>query len=261
METFARSFPLDDIQILKRAKGGDGRTVEAYAAVFDVPKEIHDRNGDYIEKIHRTAFNRTLSQGPTRALYLYNHGLSVVTGRSEPMYGVPLGSPKDVRADGRGLRTVAQLNRSPLADATLAAIENGDVKGYSFRGNAYRSDPQQLPRTREGDPLPTVTRMELSLADFGPTPSPYYEEAEILALRSAGVLLSEIDEVTRAELLRLLLGATSPFAGNPAPTPPPTPAPGPEDSAPRHSTREQDLARQRELKRWAELRRMEMAVR
>src|SRR5690349_1314009 len=36
--TFTRSYPLDDIRI---RSGGDGRTVEAYAAVFDTPSEIH----------------------------------------------------------------------------------------------------------------------------------------------------------------------------------------------------------------------------
>lgn len=260
-EPFARSFALDDIQILDRAKGGDGRTVEAYAAVFNVPKEIHDRNGDYMETIHPTAFNRTLSQGAaTRSLYLYNHGLSVVDGRSEPMYGVPLGSPIDVQADGRGLRTKARLNRSALADATLEAIKAGDVKGYSFRGNAYRSEPAKTPRARPGQALPKVTRMELSLSDFGPTPTPYYEEAEIFAVRSVPVLLSDIiglSDDDRAELLRALLATRS--SGDPATPPAPDPGPGPED-AHRPSGRDRDLARARQLALWAEVSRMRMAV-
>jgi HK97 family phage prohead protease len=262
-EPFARSFALDDIQILDRAKGGDGRTVEAYAAVFNVATEVHDQHGDYMEKIHPTAFNRTLANGAvSRSLYLYNHGRSVVDGKPDSLAQVPIGSPLSVQADGKGLRTVARLNRSALADATLEAVKAGDIKGYSFRGNAYRSDPEKLPRVRRGEALPTVTRMELSLSDFGPTPTPYYEEAEIVAVRSAQVILSTIDgldESERAELFRMLLAATQPPADS-APTATPIQGPGPDDARQR-SARDKDLARQRELAQWAELRRMEMAVR
>lgn len=259
-ERFARSFPLDDIQVLDRAKGGDGRTIEAYAAVFDVPTEIHDQNGDYMEVIHRTAFNRTLANGAaTRSLYLYNHGRNVIDGRPDSLAQVPIGSPQSVQADGRGLRTVARLNRSALADATLEAVKAGDIKGYSFRGNAYKSDPAKAPRTRQGEALPTVTRMELSLADFGPTPSPYYVDAEILTVRSASMVLSTInglDESERVELFRMLLASTQSAA--PDVTATPEPGPGPADSR-QHSDRSFDLARQRQLALWAEVSRMEMA--
>jgi HK97 family phage prohead protease len=265
-EHFARSFALDDIQILDRAKGGDGRTVEAYAAVFNTPKEIHDANGDYMETIHPTAFNRTLKAGAvSRALYLYNHGRSVIDGRPDSLAQVPIGSPVSITADGRGLRTVARLNRSALADATLAAVDAGDIKGYSFRGNAYVSNPAKTPRVRPGDALPTVTRMELSLGDFGPTPTPYYEEAEILAVRSAGVVLSMVnglDESERAELFRMMLAATSLGTGDSDAIATGILPPGTQDTAPSGpSQREQDIARQRQLALWAEVSRMEMATR
>jgi HK97 family phage prohead protease len=261
-EPFARSFALDDIQVLSRAKGGDGRTVEAYAAVFNVPTEVHDQHGDYMEKIHPTAFNRTLANGAvSRSLYMFNHGMRVTDGRPDSLAQVPIGSPLSVQADGKGLRTVARLNTSDLAEATLAAVKNGDIKGYSFRGNAYKSDPEQMPRVRRGEALPDVTRMELSLLDFGPAPNPYYVGAEILAVRSAPVLLSTInglDESERAELFRMLLAATQ-LSADPEAIATPTPGPGSADP-PAHSDRTKDLARQREFAQWAELRRMEMAV-
>jgi hypothetical protein len=53
---FVRSFPLQDISI----RAGDGRTVDAYATVFDTPAPIHDQDGDYIEVIDRRAFDRIL---------------------------------------------------------------------------------------------------------------------------------------------------------------------------------------------------------
>lgn len=262
-ESFARSFALDDIAVLERAKGGDGRTIEAYAAVFDVPKEIHDRHGDYTEIIDKTAFNRTLSQGAVqRSLYIFNHGLGVTTGQPDSLAQVPIGSPLSVQADGRGLRTVARLNRSALAEATLEAVKAGDIKGYSFRGSAYRSEPAQIPKARRGEALPTVRRMELSLADFGPTPTPYYEEAEVLAVRSMAPLsslLDGLDETVRAELLRALL-ATTRLLGDSEPDATGHRPPGPEDAPTGPSQRDKDIARQREFAQWAELRRMEMAT-
>src|SRR5512139_873746 len=55
-----RSFALEGIQILR---SGDGRTVEAYAAMFDQPYEVRDQFGHYMEVIDRAAFNRTLTNG------------------------------------------------------------------------------------------------------------------------------------------------------------------------------------------------------
>ena len=49
---FDRIWELEDIRIVSRAQGdGSGRLVEAYAAVFNVPAEIHDRYGHYNEVI------------------------------------------------------------------------------------------------------------------------------------------------------------------------------------------------------------------
>ena len=264
MDRFDRAFPLEGIEILSRAKGGDGRTVEAYAAVFDTPAEIHDQHGDYMEVIHRSAFNRTLKGGgAARALVLYNHGRSVVDGKVDSLAQVPLGSPLEITADGRGLRTVTRYNKSALAESVLEAIKNDDIRAQSFRGGIYRSDPAgKVPRSKAGGTLPTVTRMELGLTDYGPTPSPYYEGAKILAVRSVTEVASAIAELSedeRQELIRAL-ATTRESVPEPA-TATSTTEPGTEDPrTPAHSGRSQDLARQRQLALWAELRRMEMAV-
>ena len=55
---FFRTYALEDIHIVRAAQGGDGRTVEAYAAVFNDPAEIHDYEGHYIEVIDPAAFNQ-----------------------------------------------------------------------------------------------------------------------------------------------------------------------------------------------------------
>lgn len=193
MTDYLRSWALDDIVI---RSGGDGRTVEAYAAIFDVPYEVRDQHGHYMEVIDRSAFNRTLKNGgASRVACLYNHGFTI-HGTPDALASVPLGTPLEIRPDGRGLLTVTRYNRSELADATLEAIRNGDIRSQSFRGRIYRSTPAKLPRAvRRGGQLPTVTRHELGLADYGPTPIPVNAGAKILAVRSAVDVLEALDDL------------------------------------------------------------------
>lgn len=205
-EVYQRDWALEDIEILSRAKGGDGRTVDAYAAVFNIEQEVHDKHGDYREKIHPSAFNRTLSHGIQRVGVFYHHGMTL-HGTPSDLGSVPVARPLDITADGRGLRTVSRYNKSALADSVLESIKNGDIRGYSFRGGIYRSDPPSVPRTRRGSALPLMNRLELGLKEYGPTPTPYYEDAAITAVRAADTLASlPADE--RRELIRILSAAT-----------------------------------------------------
>jgi HK97 family phage prohead protease len=201
---FDRAFPLDDIQI---SRSGDGRTVEAYAACFDAPYEVHDQYGHYMEIIDRAAFNRTLSNGAGRnAMCLYNHGMTL-HGTADALSSVPLGTPLEIKADNRGLLTVTRYNRSALADSVLESIRNGDIKSQSFRGRIVRSSPEHLPSRRRSAGLPTITRHELGLTDYGPTPIPVNVGAEILAVRSKQELIHDfaaLDDDDRLELLRTL---------------------------------------------------------
>jgi hypothetical protein len=104
-----------------------------------------------------------------------------------------------------------------------------------------------VPRTRTGDPLPTITRTELGLAEYGPTPTPAYVEAGILAVRSADQLAAELaalDPQERAELLRKL-ASTTPAEDPETPTATPNLGPGGAED-PRviaHSIRQSDIAR------------------
>src|SRR5690606_25512491 len=43
-----------------RSAGGDGRTLEGYAAVFDAPARIRDMKGPFEETIRHGAFTRSL---------------------------------------------------------------------------------------------------------------------------------------------------------------------------------------------------------
>lgn len=229
---YSRSWDLEDCVI--RA-GGDGRTVEAYAAVFDVQTEILDQHGHYYEENDRTAFNRTLSHGIDRVGVFYHHGMTL-HGTPSDLGSVPIGRPVEVRPDKRGLLTVTRYNKSDLADAVLESIRNGDIKGYSFRGRIIRSSPKRPPRVRAGQPLPLWRHLELGLTEYGPTPSPAYMEAGILAVRSAEIA-DRLDE-----LKQLISSPTPPVSGDETATP--TMGPGAEDSPDGHSgrLRQQHLA-------------------
>lgn len=249
--TYQRTYPLDGIEILSRAKGGDGRTVEAYAAVFGVPKEIHDQHGDYVEDIDPSGFNRTINGGAAkRSLVLYNHGFDA-RGKSGGLPTVPIGRPVEIRADRRGLLTVSRYNESEFADTVLASIRNGDITAQSFEGPIYRSDPSRAPgRARPGATLPKVRRLELGLRNYGPTPTPYYEEAEITAVRSAAELAEDfarLDEAGREELIRTLSTTPGWDPATAAILATPSQGPGPEDSRDAHSVRVRQLRLRAEL--------------
>jgi HK97 family phage prohead protease len=188
---FERTFPLEGIEI---TRGGDGRTVTAYAAVFDQDSEITDAHGHYIERIDKGAFTKTLTElKPGKVKVLYNHGYDA-DGRPNMLGSVPIGTPLEIKADGRGLLTVTRYNDSDMADAVLAAIRGGQITGQSFRGMVYQSRKQG-----SSGGLPLITRTELGLREYGPTPSPAYEGAGIMAVRHS------LDDPAFVELVRTIV--------------------------------------------------------
>lgn len=187
-----RSYPLEDIHVVRSGEGGDGRTVEAYAAVFDQEAEIQDFEGHYLESIDRSAFNRAIDHarpdnngGRWRVTVLYNHGMTI-HGTPAERFSVPIGVPVDIRAEARGVLTRTRYNESPLGDEILEAIRSGSVLSQSFTGKIVRSDPS-LRRGSTYQPrngaLPAVRRLELGLREYGPTPFPAYSGAEVVGVR------------------------------------------------------------------------------
>ena len=202
---FVRSYPLQDISI--RA-GGDGRTVDAYAAVFDTPAPIHDADGDYIEVIDRRAFDRILTKiAPTggranwRCGVFYNHGMTLHATPSD-RNSVPIGIPLEIRADEHGLFTRTRYHKGELADQILEAIREGSLSAYSFSGRFDRSSPRPPRGGFRPDPagnLPAVRRTESTLREYGPTPFPAYADAAITGVRSEQIV-EQLERIT--ELLR-----------------------------------------------------------
>lgn len=206
-----RAFALDDIRILDRAQGGDGRTVEAYAAVFNRPAEIMDQDGHYNEQIHPNAFHQTLQQRRGHIFCVYNHARTL-GGTPSDRWSVPLGTPLDMRTDAKGWLTVTRYNPDPDADRILEAIRSGSLKGMSFTGVFLRSDPElhgmwdEYGPNRNGE-LPLVTRLEIAAIEYGPTPIPAYDDAQVIAIRSADADPGrEVIRVLTPDLIRAMAG-------------------------------------------------------
>jgi len=190
---YVRLYELEDIHILRSADGGDGRTVEAYAAVFGQEAEIKDHEGHYIEVIEPTAFSRAIDHAqrarggfPGSVKVLYNHGMTI-NGTPSERFSMPIGVPVDIRAEARGLLTRTRYSETPLADEVLENIRAGSITSQSFTGRIMRSDPQlrRGDRHRPGSDgaLRTVRRTELGLREYGPVLWPAYSGAEILGVR------------------------------------------------------------------------------
>ena len=190
---YFRTYELEDIHIVRSGQGDStGRLVEAYAAVFNSPAEIHDFEGHYIEEIDPAAFNKAVADvsrsraGFGKVKVMFNHGLTI-HGTPSERGSMPIGTPVDIRPEQRGLLTMTRYSETPFADEVLENIRNGSITAQSFTGRIIRSDPQ----LRRGDKhrpdsagnLRTVRRTELGLREYGPTPFEAYSGAEILGVR------------------------------------------------------------------------------
>ena len=209
--TFTRSYPLEDIKV---RSGGDGRTVEAYASVFGTPAEIHDQDGHYHEVIGRSAFDKTIAERGLKFGVFYNHGMTL-HGTPSERHSMPIGTPLEIRTDQRGVLTVTKYNRTQLADEVLESIREGAITGQSFSGRMIQSSSsaRRPYRARNGE-VPTVTRTEIAMREYGPTPMPAYEDAGIVGVRAllhayglGAVDLDELEEQDGIEALRAAVEA------------------------------------------------------
>ena len=189
---------------------GDGRTVEAYATVYGVPTEIHDHEGHYLEEISFGAFKRAINrakpQGSRTAWktqVYFNHARTPLGTPSE-RWQDPIGVTQHIEEDSTGLLTVTRYLSDENGERALTMIREGAVQGQSFTGEIMRSTPElrrgQRRRPGPDGTLQKVTRTELGLREYGPTPSPAYEEAVILGMRS----LDLSDLLARPEQVRAL---------------------------------------------------------
>ena len=191
-----RSFAIDDLVVRSE---GDGRTVEAYAAVFGQPTEIRDQYGHYYESIDRTAFDGVLKRNVKPAVF-FNHGRDIF-GNPSDKWSAPVAVHRSASTDGRGLRVSSWYVNTPAGDEALELMRSGAVDGFSFSGKPNRS--RTIPAAA-GEDLPTVVRQELSLAEYGPAVFRAYDGARVLAMRSATQLVDTLDELNPDQLAELI---------------------------------------------------------
>lgn len=202
---FMRAFAFDDISI--RADG-DGRTVEAYCAAFNVDAEIRDQDGHYIEDLARGSFAKTIQENMGRFGVFYNHARTLY-GTPDGALSVPIGVPLEVREDDRGVFTVTRYLDNPLADSVLDAVKQRAIKGQSFSGRFMKS--QRTPGKKRGD-LMRITRTEVAMREYGPTVFPAYAEAAILGTRNISTFLDALGACQEdQERLRQMLGLATPL--------------------------------------------------
>jgi phage head maturation protease len=187
-----RSYPLEDYHIVRTGEGdSSGRVVEAYMTVFDEEAEIYDGQGRYREAIDRAAFNKRIADlersrnGFAAAKVFYNHGMTI-HGTPSDRYSMPTAVCEGIRADTRGPVTRSRYLDTPLGNEVLEMWRSGAVTAQSFTGAIIRSSPELKPgekyRPRNGQ-LPQVRRLELGLKEYGPTPFPAYQGAELVGVR------------------------------------------------------------------------------
>jgi hypothetical protein len=142
--SYVRSYQLEDVSV-RTAK--TGREVTAYAAVFNVPAEILDQDGHYMEELDPACSTGSISDsapagGRTnwRVGVFYNHGMTL-HGTPSDRHSMPVGVPLEIKPDARGLLTSTMYHRSDFADEIVEGLESGAIPGYSFSGRFLRSTP------------------------------------------------------------------------------------------------------------------------
>ncbi|BAH34683.1 HK97 family phage prohead protease [Rhodococcus erythropolis] len=176
---------------------GDGLTLEGYAAVFDQDTEINSYEGNFIERISKGAFKKTLTE--RTPVMQFDHGRDARTG------SVPIGTFTELREDMRGLWVAGRLHDNPVVEPIRQAIASGAISGMSFRfrviqdvwhdasGKALNSAEAQRLIYEPGSRGPIFrTIKEVALAEAGPVVFPAY------AGTSVGVR-SDNEPITQAE--------------------------------------------------------------
>ncbi len=234
-----RAYMLDDLHV---RSDGDGRTVEAYAAVFNTRAEVVDQDGHYHEILTPTSFAKTISEkAPGGFRVLFNHGRTI-DGTPNALATMPIGVPLDVHADEKGVFTVTRYLDNPLADDALDAIRKGAIRAQSFKGR-YLKSRRTYPDGRSRSALPVITRHETDMLEYGPAVFAVYEDAAILGTRAELFVRALLDTPTDKRLawLEQFEGATTPSEPEPLPVGTPSGAAELVDEPGNHSARPMSL--------------------
>lgn len=164
--------------------GGDGKTLEGYAAVFDQDTEINSWEGHFKERMVKGAFRKTLKE--RIPVMQFDHGHDTRFGN------LPIGSFEELKEDKHGLKVRGRL--FDHAEPIRQAIEAGAVTGMSFRFKVVRdswaddkgnpiTDRQELMdklyNAKKGDKPLQRTIKEVKLMEAGPVVFPAYPQTTV----------------------------------------------------------------------------------
>jgi HK97 family phage prohead protease len=144
-----------------------------HLAIFDAPAKVDSAvEGQFIERIARGAFRKTISENRRSIQVLYDHGKDPRFGRR------PIARLTDLREDERGVYFEAEVldtgtNREELIPGLRAQVFGSS---FSFRPTK-KPTIEHSPRASDINPdrWPEVTVTELRMSEFGPTPFPIYD--------------------------------------------------------------------------------------
>lgn len=207
------SFELRDIG----TDGGDGNTLDGYAAVFNSWTRINSWEGIFDEEIDRGAFKKSLAE--RTPVLQFDHG-------RHPMVGsIPLGYFDTLEEDSRGVHVVAPLHDNWLVQPVRDAIKSKAIPGMSFRFSVVKelwrtaagevlTDEDEIARllwaATEDAPSTILKRTvkELRCFELGPVVFPAYTDTSVgVRSRELATILS--DPQVRAELALALVGTPS----------------------------------------------------
>ena len=142
-------------------------TLFGYAAVFDDWTEIHSWEGDFKERIVGGAFRKTLRERREQVKVLFNHGMDPQIGDK------PLGKPRTMKEDQRGLFVEVPLDDTSYNKDIRALLASGALDGMSIRMSVVE-EGWEFPEKG----LPERTIRSLKLYELGPVTFPAYSATQ-----------------------------------------------------------------------------------
>jgi hypothetical protein len=171
-----------------RGEGGDGLSLEGYAAVFNSPTRIRDHAGEFDETIVPGAFKRSLAE--RTPVLQWDHGRDPSVGTA------PIGDVTDLREDDHGLLVRARLYDHPSTERVRMAIKGKSVKGMSFRFGV----PEGGESWSKRDGVEQREIRDADVHELGPVVFPAYKSTTV----SVRDLLATLDPDEYRELIREL---------------------------------------------------------
>lgn len=150
-----------------RATSSDGRIIEGYAAVFDMPSEDL---GGFREIVQPGAFRRALERSDIRCLV--NHHADKVLGRTRS-------GTLSVWEDTRGLHYRVQLPDTTLGNEVRELVRRGDLSQSSF-SFTVAPDGERWHTDSAGRQTRTLVDVA-EVYDLGPCTFPAYNATSVSA--------------------------------------------------------------------------------